>query len=123
MVVSIARSALEDTAVYLHKHQIEANYLLITNAPSYNRERSLDLPSETTAVVHTFYTALDRLNRHIQSPAVRKHFFLACPAALAFALGCAWGTAEEGDIVYHYQNNTYQPVAHISRALRTGQAT
>lgn len=119
VVVSIARPALEDTAVYLHQKQLDANYLLITNAPAYNEERSLDLTHQTADVVHTFYAALDRLNRHIQSPAVRKHFFLACPASLAFALGCAWGTAEEGDHIYHYQNHTYYPIATISRSLRT----
>jgi hypothetical protein len=119
VVVSIARPALEDTAVYLHQQQLDANYLLITNTPTYNEEQSLNLPQQTAAVVHTFYTALDRLNRHIQSPAVRKHFFLSCPASLAFALGCAWGTAEEGDIIYHFQQQTYHPIVTISRGLRT----
>lgn len=115
VIVSISQLAFEGVTTYLRQQNIEANYLLITNAPAYDQKKDLTIESETEAIAHAFSTSLEKL-RYLP----KRHYFFACPTAVAFALGCAIGTVREGDFVYHFQKGTYCYAATISRALRGG---
>lgn len=116
VVVSLARPALEDAAQYLAAQQIDANFVLISNVPAYNENRFLKLDQDWNQVAYEFSRTMDKMARQLAG--TRKHFFLAAPLPVAFALGCIWGTVHTGDKLYHLDRDTEQYV-HV---MTTSQA-
>lgn len=113
VVVEIIRPSLLDVARYLDDQEVDANFLLLRNARPDNKL----LPTDAGwgGYVTAFAKTMDNI-KHTFSGA-QLHFFLAAPVALAFGLGCIWGTVDEAT-VYHYEKGTYAPVISVARTLR-----
>jgi len=118
LVIDINRRSLRDVARYLDGNKIDADVIVLTNDAAYgDAVKFLDpeKPEQWAELVKEFNTGMNRIKKAVG--AARMHIFLAAPLPLAFGLGSVWGTVDEAT-VYHWQNQTYHPVMHISRALR-----
>jgi hypothetical protein len=120
VIISVARPALGNAAAFLDQKKIDANFLLITNVPSYDNTRFLDVGMNWEQITAAFHQTMQRVR--VRFPEVRCHFFFAAPVPLAFLMGCTWGTVYQGDHVYHWHRDKdghsyFVRVATISRAL------
>jgi hypothetical protein len=118
LVIDINRRILRDVARYLDEKKIDADVIVLTNDAAYGDSVKLLDPEkseEWAELVKEFNTGMNRIKKAVG--AARMHIFLAAPLPLAFGLGSVWGTVDEA-IVYHWENQTYHPVMHISRELR-----
>lgn len=108
IVVSLAQPALEKAAEFLAKEQIDANILLITNVPAYNHKLFLSIEQDWDQVAHNFGRTMDIVSRKFSQ--ANRHFFIAGPMPLIFAMGCVWGTVHTGDKLYHLDRGIQQYV-------------
>jgi hypothetical protein len=118
ILVDINRRALHDVARYLAAKQLDADLFIVTNDPAYGSPvKSLDESNskEWVQVVREFNTAIDAIKLAVGH--VDMHIFLSTPVALAYGLGCTWGTVSEAT-VYHWNGKEYLPLMPISRELR-----
>lgn len=99
VVVSLARPAMEKVAQYLAAEQIDANFVLITNVPAYDETQFLKVDLDWNLAAYEFGRTMDKMARQLAGAC--KHFFLAGPMPVIFAMGCIWGTVLAGDKLYH----------------------
>lgn len=104
IVISVAQPALEKAADFLIREQIDAHILLITNVPAYDHKRFLTVDQDWNQAAQDFAHTMDIVNRKFSTSS--RHFFLAGPVALIFAMGCIWGTVRIGDKLYHLDRET-----------------
>lgn len=104
IVVSVAQPALEKVAGFLTAENIDADILLITNVAAYNQKRFLTIEQDWDAVAQDFARTMDIVIRKMSG--LNRHFFLAAPMSLIFAMGCIWGTVRTGDKLYHLDRGT-----------------
>lgn len=118
VVVSLARPALEKVAQYLAAEQIDANFVLITNVPAYDETQFLQLDLDWNLAAYEFSRTMDKMARQLAG--TRKHFFLAGPMPVIFAMGCIWGTVQAGDKLYHlHRHKETEQYVHV---MTTSQA-
>jgi hypothetical protein len=118
ILVDINRRALQDVAGFLAQKGMDADLFIVTNDPLYGSQvKSLDErdPLEWVQIVQEFNTAINAVKHAVGH--VDIHIFLSTPVALAFGLGCTWGTVSEAT-VYHWNGKGYVPLMPISRDLR-----
>ena len=118
LLVDINRRMLVDVSSYLAVAGIDADLIIVTNDPLYSSSiRFLDVktPNEWSEIVREFAVAMNAIKR--VAGGAHLHIFLSTPLPLAFGLGSVWGTVDEATI-YHWENQTYNPVMKISRELR-----
>ncbi len=113
VVVAINQMALAGAAAFLAQNQVDAHFVLLTTMPDYRHSKALPETADWGDVVQAFSRTMQ--HRAVQFPGLRRHFFLAAPLPLAFALGCAWGVVNEGDHLYHWAGETYVQVMTVSR--------
>ncbi len=118
ILVDITKRSLKDVAAYLDRQKIDANLIVITNDPAYSSQVNFLDPlnaAEWEELLSDFSVAMNAIQHAVG--AVRLHIFIAAPVALAFGLGCMWGTVSKAN-VYHWDGDTYQLITHISRKLK-----
>lgn len=120
IVIDINRRSLTQVAEYLKERKIDADFIVITNDPTYGDQIKLlgyENPEEWNTILREFALHMTKIQKAVGS--ARVHIFQSTPVALAFALGCVWGTVHPGTI-YHYENGTYHPVLEITRTWKQG---
>ncbi|MDR3573120.1 MAG: SAVED domain-containing protein [Anaerolineaceae bacterium] len=118
ILVDINQRTLRNVASYLDKEKIQAEFVIVTNDPSYGiQPKRLDVnnPDEWTEIIREFCTVMNGIKFNVGDANV--HIFLAAPLPIAFGMGTVWGTVNNATI-YHWENETYNPVVKISRDLR-----
>lgn len=119
IVVDISQPILENVRDYLEKRNIDADVILITNRTRYaDKPQFLNIKdeSEWEAVVRDFVDVMYQVRR--ATPGRRIHIFSAAPVPLSFALGAMWGTVQTATL-YHWQDDTYNPVIRVTRDIRS----
>lgn len=120
IVIDINKRTLLQVAEYLESKKIDADFIVITNDPTYGDQikllKSKNL-KEWEAVLKDFALHMTKVQKAVGRANV--HIFQSTPVALAFGLGCVWGTVQPGTI-YHYEDGTYYPVLQVKRAWKTG---
>lgn len=91
IAVQINMFIAQQVKEYLEKHKIDANMILITNSKDARRTSYLDnnKPEEWREVINDFVEEIRNTERAMG--ATTFYLFMATPAALAMALGCALG--------------------------------
>ncbi len=120
IVIDINRRSLTQVAEYLEARKIDADFIVITNDPTYGDQIKLlsyENPEEWNTILKEFASHMTKIQKAVGS--ARIHIFQSTPVALAFALGCVWGTVHPGTI-YHYEEGTYHPVLEVTRAWKQG---
>lgn len=120
IVIDINRRSLTQVAEYLKEQKVDADFILITNDPAYSDQIKMLKPKnqkEWEAILKDFALHMTKIQKTIGS--ARVHIFQSTPLALAFGLGCVWGTVHPATI-YHYEEGTYHPVLQVKRAWKTG---
>lgn len=120
IVIDINKRSLTQVAEYLESQKIDADFIVITNDPAYSDKIKMlksKNSKEWEAILKDFALHMTRIQKTVGNANV--HIFQSTPVALAFGLGCVWGTVQPGTI-YHYEEGTYHPVLKIKRAWKTG---
>ncbi len=99
IIISLAQPALEKVSEFLSEENIDANILLITNVPAYDHKQFLTIEQDWNEVAKDFGQTMDVVSRKLSG--MNRHFFIAGPMPLMFAMGCIWGTVHTGDKLYH----------------------
>ncbi|GAB4403871.1 MAG: hypothetical protein OHK003_31790 [Anaerolineales bacterium] len=119
IVVDIAQPILENVRVYLEKKKIDADVVLVTNRAKYSDKPlflNADSEKEWEQVVGDFVDIMYEVRR--SSAGCKIHVFSSAPVPVSFAIGAMWGTVQNA-ILYHWQNDTYNPVIRVRRDIRS----
>lgn len=120
IIIDINRRSLTQVAEYLESKKVDADFIVITNDPTYGEQVKFlnpKSPKEWEALLKDFALHMTRIQRTVGS--ARVHIFQSTPVALAFSLGCVWGTVHPG-AVYHYEDGTYHRVLDVKRSWKQG---
>jgi hypothetical protein len=119
VLVDINRRILQDVPAYLEQQGIEADFVVVTNDETYGPTPKFIDPQDPalwTGMVREFGAAMNKIKHEIGG--AHMHFFISAPMPIAFGIGAVWGTVDEAT-VYHWENQTYYPVLHVTRELRS----
>jgi NACalpha-BTF3-like transcription factor len=119
IVVDIAQPILENVRIYLEKKKIDADVVLVTNRAKYSDKPlflNADSEKEWEQVVGDFVDIMYEVRR--SSAGCKIHVFSSAPVPVSFAIGAMWGTVQNA-ILYHWQNDTYNPVIRVRRDIRS----
>jgi hypothetical protein len=120
IVIDITHRSLTQVAEYLDSEKIDADFIVITNDPTYGDKIKMVKPQnekEWKAILKDFASHMTKIQKTVGN--ARVHIFMSTPLALAFGLGCVWGTVHPATI-YHYEEGTYHPVLQVTRDWKQG---